>query len=301
MVNFAVFNELSLPLNINNYRNKILEFFKLLSALKSRKLSKLRMSKQFKDYEILCGINFQQFLGQNSDRDLNGKLKLFLANNIITVDNPLILDHEIDDCEEGISSSYEFEGNTLLLDGIVCADVFQTIAISFATDCKWNTSSLSITRNSTIVDVMHASDEQHLPSHEEFFNQISNLVQLGITRKNFYERREEIFTGKIKLCEGLNDQVPTLDEYVFQKALRILIDIDSNRKNISDFDISPEGETVRNDQHLRAKREFYVNGEKRFFSNHVKGFFHGYRMHYLEIGDCIYIGYLGKHLPTQNS
>lgn len=298
MVNFAVFNELSLPLDAYNYKAQFGVFFNLLREMSIRKISKLRMSNAFRNYEITNGVNFQQFIGQCTDRELKARISLFLADNIILVDSPLILDSEIDDCEEGISSSYEFEGDTLLLDGIVCADIFQTIAISFTSNEKWNTHSLQLTRNNAVIDVMHASCDQHLLRHNNFFEQRYQLFQLGVTRRNFYQRREEIFTGKIRLCEELEEQILTLNEYVFQKALLILMDIDSNRKNISDFDISPESERLSVNSSLRSMREFRVNGEKNFFSNHVKNFYHGYRMHYLEIGDKIYIGYLGTHLPT---
>ena len=298
MVNFAIFNELSLPLDNYSYANQLNKFFRLLNDLKLKKMQKIRINNDFKNLEILCGVCFQQFIGQISDRDLKTKLMTFLANNIIPLENPLLLDEEVNDYEAEVAANYYFENIDISLNGLACAHIFNTLVISCATDQKWDTGSLLLKKDGVDASVIHASEASHLDIHCSFFDNLSRLEALNVTRGNFYQRRREIFTGRIRLCEELEEQIPRLNKYVFQKALQVLMDIDSNQKNISDFEISPESERLSNNSRLRSLREFYVNGEKRFFSNHMKNFYHGYRMHYLEIDDIIYIGYLGTHLQT---
>jgi hypothetical protein len=64
MVNFSVFNELSLPLDVNTAKEKFGIFFKLLTQLKNKNLNTIRMSDDFKNYQISKDTTtFQIFLG----------------------------------------------------------------------------------------------------------------------------------------------------------------------------------------------------------------------------------------------
>lgn len=300
MVNFAVFNELSLPLNSYYYKDQLHKFFEVLTQLKQKKISKIRMNESFRNFEILNGVYLQQFIGQLEDRDLKARIMAFLANNIIALDSPLLLNEEFNNYDKDILAKYFFDDSDVSHGGLAYAYIFRTLAVSFATDNTWNQFCLSLNRDGCFVSIMHASDVGHLNNHTSFFNKQLSFLASNITRENFYSHRNEIFTNRIKLCEGLEEQVPKLNEFVFQKALRMLIEIDSGNKDITDFDISLEGDTVENNKNLRSLREFYINGEKKFFTKHVKGFHDGYRMYYFEINMEIYIGYLGKHLPTKN-
>ena len=72
MVNFSVFNELSLPLkDIKEFEN----FFEVLTLLRNLGLEKIRMDRKFTEYpEILPNLTFQQLIGQVSDRDKKRRL-----------------------------------------------------------------------------------------------------------------------------------------------------------------------------------------------------------------------------------
>ena len=41
-------------------------------------------------------------------------------------------------------------------------------------------------------------------------------------------------------------------------------------------------------------------GQKEFFEKHIKNLSNGYRIHFFEKDENIYIGYIGKHLKTKN-
>lgn len=65
-------------------------------------------------------------------------------------------------------------------------------------------------------------------------------------------------------------------------------------------EVSSESSTVR--EKFRQTREFYLpSGEKMFFGDHVK-FKQGIRMHFFvdQNKHVVFIGYIGKHLPTKS-
>ena len=68
MVDFSVFNELSIPFEKEtDIQEKFIEFFKIMQILNSQNLHKIRMTEDFRNYEILKDITFQQFFGRIQD------------------------------------------------------------------------------------------------------------------------------------------------------------------------------------------------------------------------------------------
>lgn len=59
-------------------------------------------------------------------------------------------------------------------------------------------------------------------------------------------------------------------------------DIETQRKLITDFNYSGEGETVRTDPKLKQMRMFTIFGDKVFFENHIKSLPNAYRIYFLE-------------------
>jgi hypothetical protein len=76
VVDFSVFNELSLPLNVQTAQAKAKFglFFELLKKLSDKGLNQIRASNNFTNYSILEGVTFQQFIGR-ADRDFQTRLK----------------------------------------------------------------------------------------------------------------------------------------------------------------------------------------------------------------------------------
>lgn len=300
MVNFSVFNELSLPFDSQyNADNGFVEFFKVLNKLKEQNLSKIRIDKNFKEYEILQDIYLQQFVGQVNKISLRDRILEFLSNQTIKIETPLIRDEELDNIEDEFDYNYSYNGESTL-GGLACSYIWNTIAVSFNSCPQWDNDLVRICKNENHVDVKHISKIEHIEQHVDFFNALEEELKLSVTKQNFWSRRTELFT-KIKFTKNIEDQIRTLDIHVFKKAISILRDLETNTKILSDLDISPEGETVRTNQRLRAMREFYIEDEKCFFEKHIKNFASGYRMHYLEKEEYIYIGYMGIHLDTKNN
>ena len=283
-------------------------FFGLLKELKSKGLTTIRMDRDFKSYPILESVNFQQFFGQIESREFKSKMRSFIGNGITKVDSPLIKIDESDEERKIIENEYFYNEQTTQ-GGLACSDIWNTITISFLSDEVWNNNQILLkketlkedgTLNSKKIFVPHASNVEHLDVHTEFFKLLEDEKRLEFSSSNFWDKRHEIFPNKILFVDDVKKQIEKLDHRVFEKALAILRDIETGKRQLEDFDISGEGETVNANPKLRKLREFEVDGTKEFFENHIKNLPNGYRIHFLTREDKIYIGYIGKHLATKN-
>lgn len=295
MVKFSVFNELSLPLNDIGFFEP---FFIILKDLKERGLTQMRMEHPFQDLEILPNTSFGQFLGQMRDRDKKIRLQKFLSDSTKIIQSPLIHDDEIDSLGERIEPQYHFEAQSTL-GGLACADIWGTIAISFRSDRKWDTSSINLQRNGIPIDVKHIATLSHIAAHKDFFDALEQCLRLEVTPSNFWTKKDELFKNRIIFCADVEKQIKNMDTTIFSQAISILRDIENGVKSLTDFTTSGESISVEQNSKLKKLREFYVEGKKEFFQKHIKNLSDGYRIHYFEKHKKIYIGYIGKHLPTQ--
>jgi len=300
MVKFSVFNELSLPFkNTLNVENEFINFFKLLKDLEKKQVKKIRIEKSFKECSITESINFQQFMGQLRNGNFKDRLREFLTNQIIKIESPLINDDEIDSLGEKIEPRYIFEGESTL-GGLACADIWGTVAISFRSDEKWNNSLIELHKDGAIISIKHISESTHIQIHKDFFDALEECIQLDTKPSNFWERKDELFKTKIIFCDEVEKQIKAIDTVIFARAISILRDIENGTKCLSDFTISGESMSVEQDSKLKKLREFVIDDKKEYFQNHIKNLPNGYRIHYFEKNDKIYIGYIGTHLETKN-
>ena len=300
MVNFSVFNELSLPLkDIKEFEY----FFEVLSELKSLGLDKIRMDQKFTQYpEILPSIPFQQLLGQ-IDRDKAIRLKSFIKNGITIIESPLILKDEQEN-EQLLENEYIYNNNSII-GALACCDIWNTITISFYSSEEWNKEKI-ILKKQTILDekeidieIRHSSTIEHLSIHQDFFTELDEDKKLGITQNNFWIQREKSFPNKIIFCKEIEKQIKDIDKSVFEQAISILRDIESDKKKIRDYNYSGESQSVKDDEKLKKLRCFTINDNKVYFDKHIKSLPNANRIYFLEQDDKIYIGYIGKHLPTK--
>lgn len=301
MVNFSVFNELSLPIDANTAKEKFGIFFNLLTQLKNKNLNKIRMSDDFKNYQILNNINFEQFLGQQKDRDFKTRLKGFINSNIVKINSPIIQENEGAQIATQRTNEYFYKGTTTN-GGLACCDIWNTIAISFDSSSEWDKDNISIKRNAlakTSIEIKHASKESHLQSHTVFFNVLKKEINQNITQKNLWSKKYKFFPQVIVFCPEVKKQIKTIDKIVFGRAISILRDIELKQKKITDFKWSSESQSVSQNPKLKQHRMFTINGKHEFIKNHIKSLPNKYRIYFLERGNKIYIGYIGKHLPLE--
>ncbi|MDM8545831.1 hypothetical protein [Candidatus Venteria ishoeyi] len=304
MVNFSIFNELSLPLQAHTAQANFINFFQLLVELKQHGFSKIRMSNDFKHYHILNTTNFPQFIGQQTDREFKTRLKSFIANTIITIETPIIKEQESAQFNHLNYCEY-FYKNQATDGGLACGDIWNTVVVSFFTHAQWSTDNVVLNKETlkddgcieeTLISVKHTSNCGHIKSHKNFFDAIEIENRLNITQDNFWDNRDSYFPKKIKFCPEIESQIKNLDKTIFQHAISLLRDIETNRKLITDFNYSGESTTVHTNPELRKIRLFTISGEKVFIENHIKSLPHGNRIYFIEQKSVIYIGYIGKHL-----
>jgi hypothetical protein len=306
MVNFSVFNELSLPFSTDiNIVDNFIEFFQLLSVMKSKGLNTLRLSQNLKNYNVLENVSFQQFIGQQNDLEFKRRIISLLMNNgIILIDSPIIKDE--DKNEHDIIKNCEYlHDKRITAGGLACCDIWNTIAVSFNSDIQWDTDSIILNKQSLSddgelvqhdIEIKHASKSGHLETHQQFFKKLEEETKLSITQETFWEQKNKYFPDIIVFCPEIESQIKKLDKLVFQQAISILRDVETQQKSMTDFNHSGESTTIHNNDFLKKLREFTINGNKVFFEQHIKSFPNAYRMYFLEQDGHIYIGYIGKHL-----
>lgn len=306
MVNFSVFNELSLPINEHRAQENFGIFFGLLSEIKEKGLVQIRMSEDFKNYAILENVTFSQFLGQQQDRDFKSRLRSFISNTIVKIETPLIKNEEEDEYNQLGNCEYFYNGSPTE-GGLACCDIWNTLAISFDSDTQWDKSAITLQKHTIVEDgissnnisINHASKFCHLDQQQVFFERIDEENKLSITPSNFWKNREDSFPNIIRFCPEVEGQIKGLDSLIFQQAISLLRDVETQSKKITDYNHSSESRTVQNDPSLKDQRLFTINNKKVFFQNHVKSLPNNYRIYFLEKDQVIYIGYIGKHLKTK--
>jgi len=185
---------------------------------------------------------------------------------------------------------------------------------SYPTKEPWN-------KNPVIVNVLKLDEYGQNENIEEITNYFdSNKIDENSLRNS---QQESIVSGQ-ELWKHRNELFPNLcfcGDSPFQlknwsigetelkqvkNSLSVLDKFSENCEKLQNLrnlglDISCESQTVANNPEMRSKREFYLpNGEKEFFENHIK-LSSGIRIHFYHNTDekRIYIGYIGKHLPTK--
>jgi len=297
MVNFSVFNEISLPLTDEK---QFKDFFEVLTNLKQYGLDKIRMDKKFTEYpEILPNISFQKLLGKTTDKDKKNRLLSFINNSFIMIESPLIKDEEIENYANEIENKYQFE-NIQTFGGLACCDVWNTIAISFNSNNKWDKNIVALQKNKKNIAIRHASKQKHIDTHQQFFNDIEKFKRLDITQGNFHSKSKELFLKKIVFCKEVKKQIKNIDKIIFQQAISILRDIETNEKTVDDFNHSSESSSVVNNPQLKKLRYFTIDDKKVYFDKHIKSLPNANRIYFKSIENKIYIGYIGKHLPTKS-
>lgn len=299
MVDFAVFNELSLPFRneIEAKKNFIL-FFHILSELSNRNITKIRMEEDFKNYQITEKISFQQYFGQITDELFQDRLREFITSSIISIDTPLIKDEE--DEEALLKGNYSFKQDEVFVGGLACCDVWNSIAISFNSHLDWKNNFITIKKNDCDIQIMHFCVVGHLATHNDFFEDLEKEIKLNITQENFWDKKDEFFPNKILFCKEVEDQIKKLDKTIFKQAISILRDVENSKKVIYEYSMSSEKETVKKNDKMKTERTFTIDNQKVFFTNHLKSLSNANRIYFLEKDNKIYIGYIGKHLSNKN-
>jgi len=308
MVNFAVLNELSLPIGntMEEAEGNIEIFIKLLRKLKIKNIDTIRSLEDIRNLNVTPSKKIYEYIPSIENKDLKRRIITMIANNIIGFENPLYKENEIDDIE---SIEYKYNGELTL--GLGVADMFETLSISFNNNDKWKTSNLLINKHYIDKDgeiniiedikVKNIYSEESINTFDDYFETLFTF-KYPIDKRNFRELKNKVFQN-IKFCKDIDEQVKNLDSEVFKSFLQKLILIELEIKSINDFNFSGESDSVKNTDKYKKLRMFShedLGEEKVYFDNHLKSLPNGSRMYFLEKNNIVYIGYIGKHLSTKN-
>lgn len=311
MVDFVIFNELSLPLSNNEkIKDNFGYFFTILNELKKKSITTIRMDKEFKDYpEIIEGMSFSEFFGKITEKEFKQRIRNFITNSTIKIDSPLIKSEESEDYEKLLENEY-FYKDIAITGGLACSDIWNNILVSFNSSEEWNVDNINLVKNSILntgsietnsILIKHSSKIEHLSSHNTFFEEYETEKRLELTKDNFWEKKMSLFSTKVFFCDEVKEQIKELDPIVFKQVINILREIELSKKKIFDFNIHSEGTTVKTNPKMKAEREFTIpnTSEKELFTSHLTSLSSGNRMYFIEKDEKIFIGYIGNHLSTK--
>lgn len=306
MVNFAILNELSLPIGstIEEAEGNIEVFIKMLRKLKTKNINSIRSLEDIKNIDVTPSKKMYEYISSITDRDLRVRIITMIGNNIVDFENPLYEENEIDDIE---SIEYNYGGKLAL--GLGVADIFETLSISFDNNAKWRSPYLSVNKDyidedgniDTIkdIEVKNIYSNESVDTFNQYFEEIFKF-KYRINQRIFNDLKNDIFK-KIKFCKEIDNQVNSLNVEVFDSFLQKLILIELGIKSIDDFNFSGESDSVKSNDKYKKLRMFShedLGEEKVYFDNHLKSLPNGSRMYFLEKNNIVYIGYIGKHLAT---
>lgn len=297
MVNFAVFNELSLPF-CTQYKAEegFIDFTKLLAEIKKYGFKKVRTENDIKCIKMTKDDCLYTFFNKIKNKTLKDRIRNFLANEIKIMDTPLIKNEYLESDSQILEINYKYNNNENL-GGLACAEYWNTLAISFNSCIDWNNSFITLQKDKDFLNIPHASKNEHLIIHQELLDNLEFEIKLGINKNNFWENRNTNFSN-IFFLEHIEKEIKKLDSTVFDSFISIMRDIETGRRPLKKLDTSGESNTTNNNSKRRRLRNFNYNGKVIYFEKHIKNLPSGYRIHYLEEPEKLVIGYIGPHLDT---
>jgi hypothetical protein len=131
-----------------------------------------------------------------------------------------------------------------------------------------------------------------------------------INPKSLWERKEKLFS-KLILCPGVEDNLNGIGEKHLQQIFKRLVALDiyalrewvkgkfdyRKANEVSSLRISPESEATMSQKKYRDLRLFKMpDGTTECFELHIKT--GDLRFHFYPDDGNVFVGYIGKHLPT---
>lgn len=187
------------------------------------------------------------------------------------------------------------------------ADIFDTLLISFNSSEIWNKEKITLEKciiteegelQKSMVEIYHASKIAHLNGDSLFRDKREKEITQELLEN--FEIFSQKYFKKIKLSPEIFKEIKRLDRKVLIDAVDILYSLEIGKRALQDYNYSSESESVRNNPELKELRNFKLpSGEKKYMFNHIKNLPDGYRIYFHEeLSNNLYIGYIGKHLPT---
>jgi hypothetical protein len=234
--------------------------------------------------------------------------------------SPLMTDEE--PIAKEFNSRSEFRitlGNdTKLVAGLGAAYLLETLGLSFSSHPIWNSEEITNivhwyldetgSETTEIILVKHASQPEHVARHTTWFeNQRRESLQKS---SDLWNRRQEFFPN-LSLCGEVEKQLTKLgiQSKYFDQVIERLKRLDNYARDwtegaysddmVKQYGLKVSGESPGTlSKHGQSRKFRLPNGERRLFEKHIKT--GDLRFHFYPDNEKkhIYVGYIGKHLPT---
>lgn len=183
MANFVVFNELSLPLKDHDWRSQLKTYLDVTKHLQQCGISSIRIQQHFRDLPFFTeSQSLQAFFG-GLPRDMQSRLRSLLTNQTNIYQSPLITEQEPEQYNElTINSEYYYQGE-VNTGGLACADIFNTLVISFLTNQQWSEPAIELQKshveseNEKTVVVDHVGNMAHCQHHRATIDALQYIPQ----------------------------------------------------------------------------------------------------------------------------
>ena len=321
MVEFVILNSSSLPFKDKyEFEKNIIEFLKVINYL-SQKLKnyiKIKTFIEIKDMIIYSNKTLKETIYSIKDEVLRRKLFSLISNKVIKIENP-ILNKTNENKTYGLKE-YKYEDKENKEFGYV--DIFGTVLVSFLSNEKWNKIEIELLKISFLeneeikeekIKILNISLEKHFEEIKikEF---LKDRKYAGNIIANIKDRKIEIINELIKNYENKKDFLKKVhinkvveetftkikNTRMFEEFVTIVCNLEMGAKEIKDYEVSDESDSVKGKFKLKEKRRFkFDDGSYRYIFRHMKNFSNGYRMYFEEKKDKIIICYFGKHLSTK--
>lgn len=305
-----ILNELSIPngkTTVADARRLMAEFIVTSSTLRSIGFTALRIQSDL--YAIALAENYmvsQWITDPEVDRDYARRFKSISKNS------PYIPDTAEEANETFANSDFYHKGSIAI--GLGVAYLLGTVTISFQTGADWLYTLVDIDHHmlnengdlgETRIRVRNAFDRESANSHKEWFEEerlknLSNSAEL-------WKRRAELF-NKLVFCDCVESQLSalSLNDQGTNRIIERLLAVNEYCTTWVDgpFDHSKVGFKISGESgatldKFGEERTFRIpSGEYKLFADHFK--LGDIRIHFY-VDDArkrVYIGYIGKHLPT---
>jgi len=309
---YLIFNHHSLPyISIDMAKVSVPEFLKVCLKLKRYGFQTIlfdeTLDKSWFRIELAPNYFWQDWYNENKNKALlKTQIQSFLS---LKTKSPIFSNEDIaSDLQlfEVKLSNYSDE-----LPILRAAVWYNYPIVSYPTKEPWN-------KNPVVVNVVRLNEYGQNESIEEIVNYFdSNKIDENslrvsqqesiISGQELLKRKDELFPN-LYFCGDTQFQLKnwSLGKLILEQvknSLSILSECSGELRCLRDkgLNVSGESQSVANNPEMRSEREFYLpNGKKEFFENHIK-LGNGIRIHFYQNADDkkIYVGYIGKHLPTK--
>jgi hypothetical protein len=216
------------------------------------------------------------------------------------------------------TENYEFSHEGEAAIGLGVAYLLDALSISLLSEEIWNCSCLSldvtkIDENEELIEekieLLHVSCSNHVIEHTDW---IQNCIKIEIRDGiELWECQKDLFPY-LEFCDVVQKQFHNIKRGQLELKLvkEALIQLDRCCQNwttgffsTEGYSLEVSGESKPTIQKYSKERTFRCpDGQKRLFEQHIKLKVCNWRIHFFpkKPGEKIIIGYVGRHLPTEN-